>query len=232
MITKAMLQVQKTKLDKTGFIQHLSPQKTSRGGNKYYIFQIQTSSNSAERIVCFSLTKATQMKKFAKSKSPFQISKLISDQTGTPLVDDYSVVTEAKSFDISFDYNELDVTGSKELKSYSLQEINVADVKIVELNGSLSFVTVTGYIAFDLCAMATKLTKYGPAKMREDIIMAGNNYQIFLNVWENTFVKLHTKKLYTLMHLMPRKSSSDQAVSLSTAFSTKVSEIGLDYTIP
>ena len=84
----------KKPLDKTGFIQHLSPQKISRAGGKYCTFQIQTSPNSAEGIVCFSLTKATKMKKFAKSKSPVKISKLILDQTGTPLVNDYSLVSE------------------------------------------------------------------------------------------------------------------------------------------
>ena len=87
--------------------------------------------------------------------------------------------------------------------------MNVAEVKEVEVNGSLSFVTVTGYIMFDDRAMATKLTKYGPAKMKEDIFLAENNNQIFLNAWENTFVKLHTNKSYTLTHLMPRKYSSD-----------------------
>ena len=64
----------KRPLGKTGFIQHLSPQKISRGGNKYYTFQIQTSSNSAGHAACFSPTKATQMKSLQKvnsqSKSP------------------------------------------------------------------------------------------------------------------------------------------------------------------
>ena len=80
--------------------------------------------------------------------------------------------------------------------------------------------------------MTIKLTKYGPANMKECIILADDNDQIFSNAWENAFAKLHTNKLYTLTYLMPRNPSYDQAVSLSTPFITKISEIGLDYTIP
>ena len=80
--------------------------------------------------------------------------------------------------------------------------------------------------------MATKFTTFGPAKMNEGIILADSIYQIFLNAWENTFVKLHANKSYTLTHLMSRKTSSDQAVSLSASFSTKVSEVELDYAMP
>ena len=76
------------------------------------------------------------------------------------------------------------------------------------------------------------ISKYGLAKMKEDIILADNNDQIFLNAWENIFVKFHTNKSYTLTHLMSRKCSSDKAVSpLSRSFSTKVIEIELDCTI-
>ena len=102
-------------------------------------------------------------------------------QKVTSLGNDYSLVNEAKSFDISFDYNELDAIDSKEVKSSSLQEVNLVDVKKVEVHRSLSFVTGTGYIVFDDCATATKLIKYGLAKMKEDIILADNNDQIFLN---------------------------------------------------
>ena len=116
------------------------------------------------------------------------------------MVNDYSLVSEAKFFDIIFDCNELDAINSKEVKSHILQEMNAADVKKKEVNGSLSFVTVTCYIVLDDCAMATELSKYGPAKMKDDIIMTENNYQIFLNAWENKFVKLHINKSYTLKH--------------------------------
>ena len=44
--------------------------------------------------------------------------------------------------------------------------------------------------------MAAKLTKYQPEKMKEDIILAENNNQIFLNGRENMFLKLHTNKSY------------------------------------
>ena len=73
--------------------------------------------------------------------------------------------------------------------------MNVADVKKVEVNGSLSFVTVTGYTAFGGCVMATKLTKYGPAKMNNDIIMAENNYQMFLNAWEKNVCEITYQKV-------------------------------------
>ena len=66
---------------------------------------------------------------------------------GTPLVNDCCLVSEAKSFDIRIDYNELDAIDSEEVKHNSLQEMNVADVRKVEVNGS--FVTLTGYILFD-----------------------------------------------------------------------------------
>lgn len=69
--------------------------------------------------------------------------------------------------------------------------MNVTDMKKVEANRSLSFKTVTGYIVFDDCAVATKLTKYGPEKMKEDIILTDNKDQIFLNIWENTLLTSH-----------------------------------------
>ena len=61
------------------------------------------------------------------------------------------------------------------------------------MNKSLPFETVTGYIVFDDCAIAIKLTKCGPAKLK-NICLADDNYQIFLNAWETAFVKLHTNK--------------------------------------
>ena len=119
------------------------------------------------------------MKKFAESKLSVKISKLMFDQKVTPLVNGYCLVSETISFEISFDCNELDAIDSKEVKSNSSQEMNVE--------------TVTGYIVFDDCAIAIKLTKCGPAKLN-NICLADGNYQIFLNSWETAFVKLHTNK--------------------------------------
>lgn len=56
--------------------------------------------------MCFSHTKAAQMKKFAESKSSVIISKLMFDQNAKLLVNNYIFVSEAQSFDINFDYNE------------------------------------------------------------------------------------------------------------------------------
>ena len=86
----------KRKSNITGFIQHLSPQKTSAKGNPYYTLQVQTSSTNAEKILCYSLWKAIEMKKLADIKSPVKIQKLMCHEDGTLLINDYTMAQPMK----------------------------------------------------------------------------------------------------------------------------------------
>ena len=67
----------KRKSNISGFIQHLSPLTTSAKGNPYYTLQVQTSSTNAEKILCYSPRKASEIKKLAEVKSPVKIQKLM-----------------------------------------------------------------------------------------------------------------------------------------------------------
>ena len=75
--------------------------------------------------------------------------------------------------------------------------------------------------------MVNKMTKFGPASIKEDLVLADDETFMFMDAWEDEFKKLESGKAYTLSHLIQRKVGTE--VKLSTSFSTVVKAITVKY---
>ena len=128
--------------DMSGYAQHMSDELTSRNGNKYYVMQVQTSPSDSKKVVCFSPTKANQIKQFQDKKSPIKIRRM-ADFQGTPAINDFTQVEPLKPFDIDYVFNELPGGATKN------NDVLCVEKKISEIKKDSThsgYVHVTGYI--------------------------------------------------------------------------------------
>ena len=214
---------------KKGFIQHLSPRKTSRSGNPYYTLQVQSGKATSEKAVCFSPEKTQCLKKYAESRAPVSISKFMLDASGDILINDRTVISTVTPSVVPFKYHSMEPLLPKVKRELVSRETDVVSLR-EEPIGQENVFTLRGYVSFDNKLMKCVSTKFGDKRVKEDITFCDSTGYVTLHAWDDKFKRFESGKAYVVTNVALKAFKEERYVA--TTYGTEVEEITLDYPLP
>ena len=216
----------KRSADAKGFVQHVIPRKTSRKGNPYYTFQLQTSPEKIEKIVGYSSAKYEALQRFQECRSPIKIKRLNASDNAS-ILNHESVVTKLNQYDINFKYRQVERTEDSNIPTVS------SLVKISELNecevAMGTFFSVNAKLIVGDEPMKMVRTRYGKeSEVKEDCWLEDESGSISFHIWDDLFKILKGDTSYYFENLQLKKFKAEKYLSSTSKTNKTELETNID----
>ena len=220
----------KRSADVKGFIQHLSPRKTSRKGNPYFTFQLQTSAGEVEKVVGYCSQKYEDLQRFEECRSPIKIKKL-NKSDGTSILNDNSVVAKLNNYDVNFQYQEMENPEHSNAPTIS-KLVQISELNDCEV-ATGTFFSVKAILAIGDFPMKMVVTKFGKDMgVKEDCYLEDESGGICFHIWDNLFIELKTGTSYHFENLQLKRFKGKRYLA-STAKTNKTElKVGINISTP